>query len=682
MVVNEHMDSSRVNMQTEILSSSNVTPQDHSSQLNLEGEDDDNDDDADDEDANECKVIYTVEFQKRGLPDAHILLFLHEHDKYPTAADIDRIIFAEIPDELADPVYYKAVHNFMMHGPCGSTRKSSPCMQNGRCTKHFPKRFVESTTIDAEGHPIYRRRDNGRTIKKDGIDLDSRPSVKESIFLSWFETNKTLPEARELTYAEFTLKFVWMKQFKSWEKRKTSVFFIGRIFFVPPGTGELYYLRLLLNVIKGPKSYDDLKRINNHNHLTFRDACYALGFLDDDKEYVDAIKEAINWGMSSYLRQLFAMLLLSNSTSRPEYIWQSTWKLLSEDILHEERVFLTNLEADLIDDELKKRRLQKLKKVLKNCGRSFHDFPIMPRPLYNEEEVDHSNRLIHDELHYNHYSLLEEHQQLLINLTVEQKSVYDKIMRVVNEAKGRFFFLYGYGETRRTFIWKTLSSCIRSRGDIVLTIASSGIASLLLSGGRTAHLRFVIPLNPTEDSTCNIKQGSPPANLITKTKLIIWDEEPMIHRYYFEDLDQTFRDILRFKDISMLINLLEVKQLFLVATSDKFCLTLQKDLVIGDGSIGSYIDGIENVQIPDDLLINNYDDLILAIVESTYLDFFNHSSDIDYFQQRAILAPTLNMIPAKRTGEDNGSSVVEVDDDVAQLSSNKIKRVINKRKNP
>ncbi|XP_075103803.1 uncharacterized protein LOC107767153 [Nicotiana tabacum] len=103
--------------------------------------------------------------------------------KVKAAADIDRIISAEIPDELADPVYYKAVHNFMMHGPCGSARKSSPCMQSGRCTMHFPRRFVESTTIDEEGYPVYRRRDNGRTIKKDGIDLDSRYVVPHNQFL-------------------------------------------------------------------------------------------------------------------------------------------------------------------------------------------------------------------------------------------------------------------------------------------------------------------------------------------------------------------------------------------------------------------------------------------------------------------------------------------------------------------
>ncbi|KAM3216061.1 hypothetical protein P3L10_025501 [Capsicum annuum] len=94
---------------------------------------------------------------------------------------------------------------------------------------------------------------------------------------------------------------------------------------------------MLLNIIKGPKCYEDLRAVNNTVHLTFRDVCYALGLLDDDKEYVDAIKEASNWGMPSYLRQLFVMLLLSNSMSRPEFVWEATWMLLSEDILYEVR---------------------------------------------------------------------------------------------------------------------------------------------------------------------------------------------------------------------------------------------------------------------------------------------------------------------------------------------------------
>ncbi|KAM3218975.1 hypothetical protein P3L10_023506 [Capsicum annuum] len=123
-------------------------------------------------------------------------------------------------------------------------------------------------------------------------NVTDKSTVRESQFLSWFEANKKFSEARDLTYTEFPLKFWWDRSSKRWERRKNSAFSIGRIFFVTPGSGEIYYLKLLLNVIKGPISYEELRRINNNNHATFRDACYALGLLDDDKEYIDAIKEA------------------------------------------------------------------------------------------------------------------------------------------------------------------------------------------------------------------------------------------------------------------------------------------------------------------------------------------------------------------------------------------------------
>ena len=86
------------------------------------------------------------------------------------------------------------------------------------------------------------------------------------------------------------------------------------------------------------------------------------------------------------------------------------------------------------------------------------------------------------------------------NLKKSTKSWYQ-----INE---EFFFAYDYGETGKTLVWRTLSASLRSKGEIILNVASSGIASLLLPGGRIAHSRFAIPLNLNEDSTCNIKQGS------------------------------------------------------------------------------------------------------------------------------------------------------------------------------
>jgi hypothetical protein len=63
---------------------------------------------------------------------------------------------------------------------------------------------------------------------------------------------------------------------------------------VSPSSGELFYLRMML-VSKRACSYDDIRTIGNVVYLSFRDACFAMGFLEDDKEFVVAIKEVSHW---------------------------------------------------------------------------------------------------------------------------------------------------------------------------------------------------------------------------------------------------------------------------------------------------------------------------------------------------------------------------------------------------
>lgn len=77
----------------------------------------------------------------------------------------------------------------------------------------------------------------------------------------------------------------------------------------------------------------------------------------------------------------------------------------------------------------------------------------------------------------------------------------------------------------------------------MITVASSGIASLLLEGGRTAHSMFAIPLDVLETSICGFTKQSLQAELLREAKLIIWDEVPMQHRYCVEAVDRTLRDI-------------------------------------------------------------------------------------------------------------------------------------------
>jgi hypothetical protein len=63
-------------------------------------------------------IVYTIEFQKRGLPHAHIIIWLKKERPWD-AAMVDTFISAQLPDPATDPIGYEVVSNFMVHGPCG-----------------------------------------------------------------------------------------------------------------------------------------------------------------------------------------------------------------------------------------------------------------------------------------------------------------------------------------------------------------------------------------------------------------------------------------------------------------------------------------------------------------------------------------------------------------------------------
>ncbi|KAF7811769.1 uncharacterized protein G2W53_032745 [Senna tora] len=288
-------------------------------------------------------------------------------------------------------------------------------MRDGKCTKHFPKKFVDKIMIDEEGFPQYKRRDNVVSVEKNGVPLDNRfvvpynarlykahinveycnqhksikylfkyvnkgedrviaafysngnqdgqvndvdeikitPSVERlsfhlpgeqsivfrddepidsvvqrnshriSMFLAWFEANKKYPEAKLLTYSDFPSQFTYKSDSQEWTPRKHGSS-IGRLFYVPLGSGELYYMRILLNICKGATSYQDIRTIDGILYPTFKDVCYSLGLLDDDKEYIDGIIEPSSWGSAIFLRHLFITLLFSNSLTNPQLVWQKT----------------------------------------------------------------------------------------------------------------------------------------------------------------------------------------------------------------------------------------------------------------------------------------------------------------------------------------------------------------------
>lgn len=99
--------------------------------------------------------VYTIEFQKRGLPHMHLLLFFDNPHKLFTAEEIDKLISAKWPDPVTEPLLFETVKTRMVHGPCGAANPNAPCMdpETKTCTKHFPKQFTDHTNLDVNGYP-------------------------------------------------------------------------------------------------------------------------------------------------------------------------------------------------------------------------------------------------------------------------------------------------------------------------------------------------------------------------------------------------------------------------------------------------------------------------------------------------------------------------------------------------
>ncbi|XP_057425917.1 uncharacterized protein LOC130719311 [Lotus japonicus] len=288
-------------------------------------------------------------------------------------------------------------------------------------------------------------------------------------------------------------------------------------------------MRILLTVQRGCDSFESIKTVDGVVYPTFHDTCEALGYMEDDREYIDGIVGVSDLGSGHHLRDFFVRSLITDSYSRPKQVWENTWTLLSDGILHERRKVLNIPGLQIEAKELMNLCLIEIEKLCQSNGRSLKEFPSLPYTSYSEI-MQFEKRFVAHELNYNREQIKNSHDELVKLLTTEQKGVYDQVMDVVFKGK--------------TFVCNTLSVALRSKGLIVLNVASSGIASLLLPGGRTVHSRFSIPLDINNLSTCNVRQGSLKAELLQKASLIIWDEAPMLNKHCFEALDRTLNDIM------------------------------------------------------------------------------------------------------------------------------------------
>ncbi|XP_024979018.1 uncharacterized protein LOC112516232 [Cynara cardunculus var. scolymus] len=595
----------------------------------------------------ETDGIYTIEFQKRGFPHAHILLFLDSKSKNPSGEHIDRVITIEIPNTNVDPDGFNVLNKFMIHGPCGDIYSSSPCMVQDICSKSFPKKFIGQTSIDSYGYPVYRRRDTGACVTKKNHQLDNKYVVPHNRNLIvratatfhsiWFETNKKYEDARQLSYSSFPTEWVWNSLDKVWTRRKKGIS-IGRMYFTYSSAGEGFYMCMLLNFVKGCTSFEDIRTIDGYMHPTYKGACYAHRLLDDDSEWIDCLEEASNWAIGYELQHFFVTILTHCQVSDALRLWNTYYEILSEDITIMQRRFKVN-NLKLTALEIEAYTLFEIESIMEKMGKSLKEINGMPLP--NQQLLlELQNRLVNEELDHNREDLRVVHDTNFPLLNQCQSEAYEAIMDYGYEGRGHLIFYHGRGVTGKTFLWKTIVARLRSEGKIVLPIALSGIAALLLLNGRTSHSRFRIPLDVTAESTCEISHGTQLAELLQKkTFLIIWDEAPMAHRYCLEALDKSLRDILstRYEDSKSR----PFGGLTVVWGSN-----FRQILPVIPRGDGSYFDNFEDemLKLPSDICLEQFEHPILSILEAVYPSLLDNYKDPSYITERAILTPKNDMV--------------------------------------
>jgi hypothetical protein len=106
---------------------------------------------------------WVVEFQRRGLPHLHMLLFVRKEDKPITPAKIDASVSACFPD-AADADYFAAVTKHMVHPPCGHENPKAYCMNGDMCRFKYPKELQDDTSLSVDGYAHYKR-PFGRTVQ-------------------------------------------------------------------------------------------------------------------------------------------------------------------------------------------------------------------------------------------------------------------------------------------------------------------------------------------------------------------------------------------------------------------------------------------------------------------------------------------------------------------------------------
>ena len=133
---------------------------------------------------------------------------------------------------------------------------------------------------------------------------------------------------------------------------------------------------------------------------------------------------------------------------------------------------------------------------------------------------------------------LVNEQRVIFN--PEQAAIFDAIPKSITNNQDYLFFIHTASGCGKTFLCNTVVTEVRRREQVALCIVLSGIATLLLDGGRifyTFYLCFKISFSISKNSVAGLKWNSYMFPVIQQTKIIIWDKVFVQHKYNINTID-------------------------------------------------------------------------------------------------------------------------------------------------
>jgi hypothetical protein len=288
---------------------------------------------------------------------------------------------------------------------------------------------------------------------------------------------------------------------------------------------------LLLLHVRGAKSFDDLKTVDNVAYSSFQEAARHHGLLEDDTVWEAALEDAAAVSMPRQMRDMFGIICAFGPPNDSRALWDKFKNYMCEDFVYQHK-------CSIVEGcrQCENKALNDIQNVLILHGKSCKDFNL---PEVTWVPFDYG-------CDFDVEQEAARGRELLSTLNEKQLEAYNMVNKAINDSscEQKCFFLDGPGGAGKTYLYETIIAILRGEGKIVLPVASTGIAANLLPNGRTYHSQYKLPIPILSNSVSNIKPSSRDADVIRKANLLIFDEVTMASSHTLNCINRLLKEIM------------------------------------------------------------------------------------------------------------------------------------------